>query len=140
MIFSAKVLFRRSVCGEPYKIDEDYIGSVDLLEERIVSLEALDLDDAIREAEREAEKYAQSESGERNPYGQFIWTSYLGAINVFEPSEELPVEVELFSMSYFVDKNVSDYEVVNGHFGSLQEGNRWCRKKFVAGEIIGFVE
>jgi hypothetical protein len=84
-----------------YQVESNTVQSPQkLYEERIIILKATSFDDAISEAEREAELYAHDESG----------IKYLGYVNVFKIfDEEIQDKTEVFSLMRESDLNSEEY-------------------------------
>ncbi len=135
-VYSAKTVYRTEVIGPPIVQDEEYSDKFDMIEERIVTIKAVSIEDAIVRAEKEANEYAQGEY--INPYGQeYIWR-YIGSINVYDPFDNLPAGLEVYSDTYLIEKAMSDDELTDNIFGKEIDNQDKFRVNFLNSEIVGF--
>ncbi|GAA5216471.1 DUF4288 domain-containing protein [Corallincola platygyrae] len=137
-VYTAKTLYRTVANGDPIAIDEHYRSDLVLIEERVVSIKARSFDDAIKWGEAEAEKYAK-ETSFVNPYGQDVTQEYLGFIDVFEPFENLPAGIEVFSSTYLAPQTLSPSQLIEHQAGCLFENERELRLKFCNQEFSGVI-
>mgnify|MGYP000120837587 CR=1 FL=1 len=135
--YSVKTIYRSTVSGKPFAIDDEYSSKFDLIEERVVTVKARSFDEAIRRAESEAEEY--TEESHTNPYGQEVVQEYLGYANVFEPFKSAPANVEVYSNQFLVRKELPDEELADNLFGNDEIGENQSRKVFLNSEFSGFV-
>lgn len=136
--YSAKTLYRTEVSGEPFATDEDYTDSVDLVEERVVTVKARSFDEAIKRGELEAVEYTKG-MDHINPYGQEVTTRYVGNICVFEPYDNVPANIEVYSSTFLIKRTVSDKKLADGLFGIQKLERKYARKVFLNVEFNGYV-
>lgn len=135
--YSVKTIYRSTVSGKPFAMDDEYSEKFDLIEERIVTVKARTFDEAIRRAEVEAKEYA--EGAHINPYGQEVVQEYLGYANVFEPFETIPVNIEVYSNQFLIEKQTSDDQLADNLYGNDDFDESYSRKVFLNSEFSGFV-
>ena len=133
-VFTAKTLYRTKSLDKLKKRDKYYRENLDLIEERIVSIKARNFDEAIAKAEKEALSYAlQTEY--INPYGQTMKQEYIGSIDIFEPFDDIPANIELFSVTFLIDSTVTNFELTDNTMGKEYEDELHLRQKFFNSEF-----
>ncbi len=107
--FAIKTLYRIFTQGKPENIDDDYDASASLVEERIILIQAKDIDAALTQAETDAKAYEVSYT---NPYGQQVELKYLDVCDGFECEGEPGNGFEVYSGVRRVECNQTDAQLV----------------------------
>lgn len=131
--FGVKTLYRSRAQGLATGKDRQYRPGITLVEERLVLFRARASSDALRQAEREARKYARDRF--RNAYGQRVVTEYLGYCEAYDMSPDEPgLAVEVFSAMEVLPASIPTKQIVRRCFG-YRESNReiLCRN---LGDIV----
>jgi hypothetical protein len=130
----AKTLFRIEAIGEPKWRDEFFDDDAVGIEERVVLLEARDLDEAVKKALEEADQYASYSFV--NIYGQPVRLMSIGGCDCTEITEELSSGVEIYSATELARQSVTKEEIVNARFGAEPDDkDRGRRRKFQNAEL-----
>ncbi|MFW2331192.1 MAG: DUF4288 domain-containing protein [Nitrospinota bacterium] len=74
--FGVKTVYMTTARGKARLPEVDFEPSSVMVEERVLTFKARNIDSAIKRAEREAKEYASKASGYINPYGQTVTTRY----------------------------------------------------------------
>ncbi len=136
-VFAVKTIYRTSVTGEPFATDESYSNQFDQIEERVFTIKARSFDEAIKRAEAEAEEYA--DGSHINPYGQDVTQEYTGIAGAYEPFDNVPANIEVYSNTFIVPKNISDDQLADNFQGDETSNSGEWRKNFLNSEFSGFV-
>jgi hypothetical protein len=131
-----KTLFRLVAAGKPKKLDTAFDPASTLVEERVVLFEGDSFEDAIRQAEDEANRYCERTQFV-NIHGQSVKLTFLGAVDAYSISEVNPCAgTEVYSSTAIVARSVSDSHLVAERFGKAEKRGADARKKFVDGDIL----
>lgn len=131
-----KTLFRLVAVGKPKKLDPAFDPASTLVEERVVLFEGDSFEDAIRQAEDEANGYC-ARTQFVNIYGQSVKLNFLGAVDAYSISEVSPCAgTEVYSSTAIVARSVSNSHLVAKRFGKAEKRAADGRKKFVDGDIL----
>jgi len=130
-LYAAKTLYRTKAVGRP-KAARPRGARVDLVEERVVLIRARSKAEALDRGQAEAEAYASGPSYV-NPYGQEVITAYLGAIEVFEPFDDVGANKEIYSSTRLVAPTLSDEAVVDRLLGRDRNDEAELRIQFDVG-------
>lgn len=134
--FGVKTIYRIEAVGLPQVVDSAYDPDATLIEERVVLFRARSFDEAIRKAEREAMRYAASQH--QNPYGQTVKMRYLQHCDAFLIYESPGVNVEVYSATEVVNKQIHDDEILDRKLGKQRgSDDRQQRLKFLYQELAG---
>lgn len=118
--YGVKTLYRWVAVGRPAGKDRLYSASFTLVEERVVLIQARTFDEAIRKAEREAQRYCTHRY--RNPYGQRVKFRALSYVNASIIDSRPGHAAELFSVTEVVPRSVSDRAVAQRLIGRQEPG------------------
>lgn len=128
--FGVKTVFRTETKGKASSVDSVYDPDATLVEERIILIRARSFDEAIAKAESEAKLYEVKTHS--NFYGQTVKTRYLNACDAFELFDDPGPNIEVYSATALVPKNISDSQVLEQHLGADETNlSRQWRKKFL---------
>lgn len=106
-----------------------------LVERRVVLVQARDMQHALEVAEAEAQEYADSRW--LNLDGEEVRVRYLGCCDVFDMQATPGAAVEVYSTTHVVREALSDDELVNRFFGEVEsEQERALRERFEIGDPL----
>ena len=135
-VYAVKTIYRTIVTGEPVVRSDGYSDKYDMIEERIVTFKAMSIEDAIARAEKEADEYSTGDYV--NPFGQEYYWQFIGTINAYDPFDNLPAGVEVYSDTYLIDRSLSDENSTNNILGKPIENEEELRVNFLNAEIFGY--
>jgi len=137
--YGVKTLFRLAATGKPKSPDRDFDPESTMVEERVVLFQARGFEDAIKQAEDEAQRY-RGRTRFVNIYGQTVKLKFLGALDAFAIVDLSPsAGCEVYSSTAIVSRGVSNERLVNERFGKPEKRAAKTRHKFVDGEILSGV-
>ena len=131
-----RTLYRLAADGKPKSRDRHFDPESTLIEDRIVMFQAIDFDDAIAQAIKEARSYSR-QTRFVNMYGQRVRMRFLDASDAFKISDGKPAAgSEVYSSTELVRAPVSDSAVIIRRMGPVAPGATELRYKFIDGRIL----
>lgn len=137
--YGVRTLYRVTAEGEPISRDKHFNPASTAIEDRVILIQATDLDDALAQGEKEARSYSRQMKF-NNAYGQKVRMRYLDACNVWEIPEmtDGPPAAgwEVYSDIELVRESVSDAAVIRRRMGPKTSGTFQARFKFIDPRIL----
>jgi hypothetical protein len=134
--YGVRTLFRLVAIGRPKNLDKAFDPTSTLVEERVVLFEGDSFEDAMKQAEDEANAYCERTQFV-NIYSQSVKLKFLGAVDAFAISKVRPCAgTEVYSSTAIVSRSVSNSNLRAEQFGKAESRGAEARYKFVDGDIL----
>ncbi|MBL8013052.1 MAG: DUF4288 domain-containing protein [Candidatus Omnitrophica bacterium] len=128
--YAVKTVYRIDAKGKPEYKDKYFKEKSVLIEERILLVRADNQKQAIQKAETEARKYSKNDNV-TNVYGQKVLMSYTGICDSFELYDEPENNVEIFSSTRVLDKELKKDQLADLMLGKAEtKKGLMYRRKF----------